>query len=211
MDRRRKFIDLLVKATETRDTAFGIDINGLIEHLDRTDFFIAPATTKYSYCYDGGLCDHSIALYEVLSKLNSMLVNPYPEDTIIIVALLHDLYKADYYESYVTNKKIYCEDGNKYDEMGRYKWVSEKAFKVKDASSRLLIGTGGVHSYMLISSFVTLTNDEVIALVNHPIGLDASSYHSDLPHILQRCNLVALLHSAEVLSNYCYGNIKDEL
>lgn len=201
---KEKFIDILNSVNNTRDERYGkYDVDGLIEFLENSDFFDAPASTKYSYSYKGGLCEHSIAVYNTLSSLNKLLKNPYPEDTIILVGLLHNLYKVNYFEPSVINKKVYCPSGSKYDDNGRFDWVSEKVYKIKDASERLLIGTGGVHSYMLISSYGLLTNDETIALVNYPIGLDSSNYHFDLPHIMNRCNLTVILNAAENMCSYC--------
>lgn len=209
---REKYINLLKTAGENRGADQGyydFDATNLINYLDRNGFFEAPASTKYGYSYAGGLCQHSLEVYDIMLKLNSTLKNPYPVESIILVALLHDIYKTNYYEDTFINKKVYSKNGSKYDENGRYDWVSEKTYKVKDANDRLLISTGGVTSYMLISSFITLNNDETIAIVNSPIGLDNATYHTDLPNIMHRCNLLTLLHSAEIMSNYCYDNLAD--
>jgi hypothetical protein len=209
---RERYINLLKTAGENRGAIIGyydFDDNNLINYLDHNGFFEAPASTKYGHSYPGGLCQHSLEVCDIMMKLNSTLKNPYPVESIILVALLHDIYKANYYEDTFINKKVYNINGSKYDENGRYDWVSEKVYKVKDANDRLLISTGGVTSYMLISSFITLNNDETIAIVNSPIGLDNATYHMDLPNIMHRCNLLTLLHSAEIMSNYCYDNLAE--
>lgn len=44
----------------------------LIEFLEKTDFFKAPASTKYHGNYEGGLLEHSMKVYEILKeKVNS--------------------------------------------------------------------------------------------------------------------------------------------
>lgn len=67
---------------------------------DDTDFFTSPASTKYHGNYVGGLADHSINVFDSLTLLNSEFRDKetsYPSDTIIIVALLHDLCKVNSY------------------------------------------------------------------------------------------------------------------
>ena len=68
----------------------------LLEWLESTDFFTAPASTKYHGAYPGGLVDHSLRVYDFL------IVSPYAvgtsAETRAICALLHDVCKAEYYE-----------------------------------------------------------------------------------------------------------------
>lgn len=204
---KEQFISILRKVNNTRDEHLGqYDVEGMIQFLEGSDFFEAPASTKYAFSHKGGLCEHSISVYKTLSKLNKTLKNPYPEDSIILIGLLHNIHKINYFESAVVNKKVYIPNGSKYDDNGRFDWVSEKVYKVKDPSERLLIGTGGVHSYMFVSSYGALSNDETIALVNYPIGLDSTNYHFDLPHIMNRCNLTVILNAAENMCSYCELN-----
>ena len=80
------FVELL--RTTNRD-----GIEELIRYLqEETDFFTAPASAKYHGAFESGLLMHSI---NVCAELN---LDPnskvYPSETIIIVALLHDICKA---------------------------------------------------------------------------------------------------------------------
>ena len=59
---KQKFIDLL-KSTNRPGVV------ELIEFLDRTDFFTAPASTKYHNAFEGGLLAHSLNVYECLKEL----------------------------------------------------------------------------------------------------------------------------------------------
>lgn len=66
----------------------------LLEWLESTDFFTAPASTKYHGAYPGGLVDHSLRVYDFL------IVSPYAvgtsAETRAICALLHDfMYLTD--------------------------------------------------------------------------------------------------------------------
>ena len=128
----------------------GADTQGLVEYLDNGDFFTAPASTLYHCNYTGGLCEHSLHVYDILEKLiNDFYPGKYSEDTIKIVALLHDISKVNFYEVYVKNEKIYNEKGSKSDNQGRFDWFAKEAYKVKDAKERFL---GGEHGNSTIHS-----------------------------------------------------------
>lgn len=70
-------------------------ITDLLGWLETTDFYTAPASTKYHGAYKGGLLEHSLNVYERLLKLAA----GYDLDSIAIVGLLHDLCKAEFYKS----------------------------------------------------------------------------------------------------------------
>ena len=73
----------------------------LLEWIEETDFFRAPASRQYHLAVAGGLCQHSLNVYKRLKKLLQNEYGdscPYSEETVAIVALLHDLCKADMYK-----------------------------------------------------------------------------------------------------------------
>ena len=67
----------------------------LLEWLERTDFFTAPASTRFHGAYPGGLVDHSLNVYFAL--IDGPYVKDYTMETRAICALLHDLCKVDFY------------------------------------------------------------------------------------------------------------------
>lgn len=68
----------------------------LLEWLKSTDFFTAPASTRFHGAYPGGLVKHSLNVYYALLG-NFNLRGLYSLQTQTIVALLHDMCKANYY------------------------------------------------------------------------------------------------------------------
>lgn len=68
----------------------------LLEWLKSTDFFTAPASTRFHGAYPGGLVKHSLNVYYALLG-NFNLRGLYSPQTQAIVALLHDVCKANYY------------------------------------------------------------------------------------------------------------------
>ena len=62
---KQQYVDTL-RQLKRKDS----DIEGLIAYLEATDFFKAPASTQYHCSFPGGLCLHSLNVYEALVKLN---------------------------------------------------------------------------------------------------------------------------------------------
>ena len=88
----------------------GADTQGLVEYLDSSDFFTAPASTQYHCGYKGGLCEHSMNVYHNLVKIIDSkvgLIPKYDKNSLLVVALFHDISKTNFYEMYVMNKKKY--------------------------------------------------------------------------------------------------------
>ena len=100
-----KFIELL-RSTKREG------IENLISFLEKTDFFTAPASTRFHGSYEGGLLEHSMKVYEILNyKLKNNVIDLFvPEDTIIIVALLHDICKANFYKVDIQNIIVIYDD-----------------------------------------------------------------------------------------------------
>ena len=107
---------------------------GLENKLVNSDFFDAPATTKYAYSYSGGLCQYCLDFYYNLCNLNKVLHLNLNEDSIKIVGLFNNIYKINYYKESSINVKEYREDGTKHDNLGNFEWVAERCFKIKEAS-----------------------------------------------------------------------------
>lgn len=84
-------------------------IEKLIAYLEKTDFFKAPASTRFHGNYEGGLLEHSLNVYHLLKE--KVAQKPYSEvisasdDTIILITLLHDICKTNYYVVDYRNKK----------------------------------------------------------------------------------------------------------
>ena len=87
---KEEYISLL-KSTERE----GID--SLISWLStETDFFTAPASTNKHGSYEGGLVRHSLSVYRILSNFSKNIPEA-RKDSIILIALLHDLCNVNFY------------------------------------------------------------------------------------------------------------------
>lgn len=196
-DNRITFESLLRSITRP-----GADIEGLINKLEREDFFYAPASTQFHCAYEGGLCEHSLHVYEQLKKLVEMEGINIPEESIIITALLHDISKMGFYTTYVANRKVYSPEGKRRDEQGTFDWVAEKAWKVKDAKERFLYGTHGQNSEFMTGVFIPLQLEESVAIINHMGITEKGETNYDLTSIFNKYPLASLLHSADMLATF---------
>ncbi|MBR9702940.1 metal-dependent phosphohydrolase [Candidatus Woesearchaeota archaeon] len=66
--------------------------------METSDYFTAPASTKYHGNFEGGLAAHSMAIYEVFKERVKQYGLDVPEESICICAFLHDYVKVDFYE-----------------------------------------------------------------------------------------------------------------
>lgn len=195
---KERFIELI------KGVSFeGADAEGLIKWLEASDFFTTPASTQFHACYEGGLCEHSLHVYDNLSKLVATYApNKYQEDSIRIVALLHDLAKVNFYTKEFKNKKIYSDTGKKSDEMGRFDWVSIPGYAVRDVSERFVVGTHGQNSVILINRFLPMTLEETAAVLWHMGCLDMGAMDKEISNVFNKYSLAVLLHTADLIATY---------
>ena len=165
----------------------------LLEWLEKTDFFKAPASTKFHSNYEGGLCEHSLKVYYRYKKL---IEQEFGEDyqkiisdeSIAIVALLHDLCKVNTYKTDYRNVKV---DGA---------WVQQPYFSVVDD---LPYGHGEKSVYM-ISGFMRLTREEAMAINWHMGAFDmrvkGGSYN--LSDAFYKFPTAFLFNVADMMSTY---------
>jgi hypothetical protein len=197
---KEEFIEIL--RTIERE---GAEIEKLITKLENSDFFYAPASIKYHNAFEGGLVDHCLNVYYNLMHL---LKYKYPDgsdisdDSIKIVALLHDLSKMNNYEPTYSNKKVYCEEGNKYDELGKFMWVSVPSWKVREASDRFIFGNHESTAEFMIRQFIPLTVEESSAILHHMGGMSWDSAKDNISEVYNKYPLGVMLHTADMLSTY---------
>lgn len=193
---KEKFIELLKRVNRS-------GIENLIDFLEKSDFFTAPDSTKSFRAYEGGLCEHALVRYDYLLKLSELSNDQevvHDDSSYLIVGLLADLSKTNYFEQFISNKKVYAPDGSKHDNMGNFDWVAESAWKVKDAEDRYVFGTLGHNAERMITEFIPLRDEESAAIIHL-----RSSYENpnlSIIPIYKNYPLAAMLNAAEMLTNY---------
>lgn len=153
MTAKERFIEIY-KKNITREGA-----DKLLEYLESpaSDFFTAPASARYHSSYEGGLCEHSLNVYDCLvSYLKSDRAKQfgfeYTDESIAIASLLHDLCKIGVYKKGFRNVK---------DERGA--WQRVDTFEYDD---KLPYGHGEKSVY-IISGYMRLTREEAFAIRYH--------------------------------------------
>ncbi|MBR4003485.1 MAG: hydrolase [Clostridia bacterium] len=174
----------------------------LLEWLKKTDFFIAPASTKFHSAVAGGLCFHSLQTYKrfkqnLENEYGDELNNKVSNETIAIIALLHDVCKTDCYKIDYRNVKVNNE------------WTKQPYYSFNDS---LPYGHGEKSVYM-ISGFMKLTREEALAINWHMGGFDSrvlggSSY--SLSAAFSQHPLCVLFHIADIQASYLDEEINNK-
>lgn len=181
MTNKERYIKLL-KSTPR------LGIDNLINWLETTDFFDAPASTKYHNSKPGGLLEHSLNVYDELHRswlLDELL--GIEEDSIIIVSLLHDICKADFYIE--TTRNVKREDG---------KWYKEPYYSVDD---REPLGHGE-KSVILAMKYIDLTDLEIAAIRWHMGGFEPKENYNSISKTYSENPLALYLHIADLKATY---------
>ena len=163
----------------------------LLEWLEKTDFFIAPSSTKFHGNYEGGLVEHSVNVYNCLKMLVNEYKKQFPDyeisdETIAISALLHDLCKTNFYVKGFRNVKN--------EETGQ--WEKKEIYTIND---KLCMGHGEGSVYM-IQAFMKLNRDEALAIRWHMNGFDNAVRGGDfsMNGAKEQTPLVTLLQIADL-------------
>ena len=126
----------------------------LLEYLLSSDFFIAPASSKYHNNFEGGLAEHSINVYKRLKKLidnEDSMYKKYNDESIAIIGLLHDLCKINFYKLDYKNQKI------------NGQWESVQYYKIDEVYP---FGHGEKSVY-IINRYMALNPIEALAINWH--------------------------------------------
>ena len=156
----------------------------LLDYLMKSDFFTAPASARFHSSYEGGLCDHSLNVYDCLKsyieRAKEKYGYSYSDESIAIVALLHDLCKIAVYKKGFRNVK---------DESGAWKKVD--TFEYDD---QLPYGHGEKSVY-IITGYMRLTREEAFAIRYH---MGYSSEREDPRNISQAFEMFPLAFAVHV-------------
>ena len=167
----------------------------LLEYLQSpaSDFFEAPASTRFHGVYKGGLVDHSLNVYDCLNDYLSRErvkrvygLDQISDETIAVVALLHDLCKINVYHPGKRNVKINGE------------WQSVDTFEYHDA---LPYGHGEKSVYM-ITGFMRLSRDESFAIRYHMGFSSGNDDPRSIGYTFEHFPLAFALSTADMEATY---------
>ena len=185
LDYKKKFIGIY-KAKIKREGA-----DELLAFLEGSDFFTAPASTRYHGSHEGGLCEHSINVYECLCdylarpRVKEKYGMNYSEESIAIVSLLHDICKTNFYVETTRNVK---ENGV---------WKSVPYYTIDD---QLPYGHGEKSVY-IASGYMRLTRDEAFAIRYH-MGFSGNEEVNTVGQAFAKFPLAVALATADMEAAY---------
>ena len=179
----------------------------LMDYIEKSDFYKAPASTRFHLSCEGGLLQHSLNVYDALIGrmqlqedgeyhyiVSGKSIASFSLGTLTVVALLHDICKTGFYAIEYRNKKIYSDTGSKRDAAGLFDWKVVSTYTINDKNPY----GHGEKSVMMIEEFVKLSMEERYAIRWH-MGM-ANCGQEQLQAFNASCELyplVLLLHNAD--------------
>lgn len=187
-DSREKFLKLY------RENIHRPGADALLDYLcsPACDFFTAPASTRYHGAYAGGLCEHSINVYECLKdylkrpRVQELYHLHCSEESLAVISLLHDVCKINCYKPSFRNVK---------DENGVWKKVP--TFEFDDP---LPYGHGEKSVY-IIGGFLRLSREEAFAIRFH-MGFSGSEEVRLVGNAFEHFPLAFALATADMEATY---------
>lgn len=162
-------------------------IGSLLEWLDKVGFYEAPASTKHHGAYPGGLVEHSNNVYRRLVMLAAgedkrlkRTTPEYSEETLAVVALLHDVCKVGVYHPEEKD--------------GKRQYIFKDGFPYGH----------GEKSVLYIMRHIFLTEEEALAIRWHmgPYDKAAQGDTRDLSRVFEKSRLAMLLYCADIMAAY---------
>jgi glutamate racemase len=189
MDPKERFLNIF-KQYVKREGA-----EDLLNWLLSTDFFEAPASARYHSAVAGGLCQHSLNVYDCLraylarprvQQVYGLVGEDYTEESVAIVALLHDLCKIGCYRPGFRNVK---------DERGQWQKVATYNFEDDFPFGH------GEKSVWMVMKYMKLTDQEAFAIRYH-MGFSGEEDARTVGQALAKFPLAFALNVADSEATY---------
>lgn len=186
-------------------------IENLLEFIRKSDFYTAPASYRFHLAEEGGLLIHSLHVYDCLmnkknNPLWSAMLKDVDDETLIVVALLHDICKTYYYGTELKNQKTYDEEKVKvanprmvkHDANGDFIWETVPAYTIDD---KYPLGHGS-KSIIFAMQYIKLSMTEIAAIIHHMGAYCDSSQWNTLGQAYSKYPLALALHEADIEATY---------
>lgn len=188
MSAKEEFIEIYQSNIERRGA------QQLLDYLtsDASDFFTAPSSTRYHGSYEGGLVEHSVNVYHCLTdylsrpRTKELYRMDYSQETVALVALLHDICKLNFYKVDYRNAKN-----------DKGVWEKVPYYTIDDT---LPYGHGEKSVYIL-SSYMRLSREEAFAIRYH-MGFSGCEDKNSIGKAFEMFPLALALHVADMEATY---------
>ena len=170
---------------------------------DECDFFTAPASTRYHGSYPGGLCEHSLDVYDMAVRLAEIfseeirrrylvLNRPYSRqdfmESLAVASLFHDLCKVNFYTMRTRNRNaVYAVD------------------------EQLPFGGHGSKSVFILSKYLKDLKDEEAIAINCHMGFSRSEDNSvSVGESFEYSPLAWIVHTADSAATFLLDRSNEE-
>ena len=172
-----QFVELL-KSTKREG------IENLIDFLKKSDFFKAPASTRFHGSFEKGLMEHSMKVETSFVPINIS------QESLILIALLHDICKTNFYKVDYRNAK---------NALGV--WEKVPYYTVEDT-----IPYGhGEKSVMMITEYIKLTPEEKYAIRWHMGYTEPKELYGTIGEAFKKYPIALLMHEADLEATYFFN------
>lgn len=157
----------------------------LMTFLKEEGFLDAPASTKYHGNYEGGLFDHSWQVYQELKMLTEKIGLKWQRyESPFVIGVFHDLCK---YDQYILVPGDYEGDPVHY-----------------EYNTKTVLKGHGAKSVMLLSRFITLTEEEMLCIRYH-MGAYEKEEWAEFDAAIRKYQTVLYTHTADMLASKVRG------
>lgn len=166
----------------------------LLTWLDHSDFFIAPASSRYHLSERGGLLLHSLNVYDEMTRLSKVYEQyaDVSDESIAIMALFHDLCKVNFYKQDTRNVK---RDGE---------WTTVPFYTIEE---KFPFGGHGSKSMFILQQFIQLTPEEACGINCH-MGL--SEHERSIGAVYEMFPSAWMLHAADEAATFLIESEKTD-
>lgn len=172
-------------------------LDKLLDWLEKSDFYEAPASTKYHGNYEGGLLEHSLNVYDCIKRIAANYEDKnVSAESLAIASLFHDVCKVNFYQKGYRNVK---------DESGH--WVQKEIYEINE---KFPIGHGEKSCIILQWFFKKLEVPELLAIRYHMGSFDAAVKGGDfgISKAYEMAPLAVMLHLADLEATYLWEEIR---
>lgn len=174
-------------------------IDKLMAYIRKSDFYTAPASTKYHLSCAGGLLQHSLNVLDALRgiltqtedgweyRVAGQKILTISEESLVIIALLHDICKTYFYTTSTRNAKN--------EQTG--KWEKVPFYTVSD---KMPLGHGA-KSAMIVKQYMELTTTEMYAIWWH-MGFTDTQDAATLSQAIDAQPIIWALHTADMMASH---------
>lgn len=173
--------------------------DAMLNYFRKSDFYTAPASTRFHLSCEGGLLQHSLNVLDCLrdalrydrdSKrweywVCGKCVDSITDESAVVIALCHDLCKTNFYTTSLRNQKN--------DQTGR--WEKVPYYSVDD---KMPMGGHGWKSAFLAMKFMPLESVEVYAVRYHMGFSDIGDAAGDLRNAIEAHPIIWAVHDADM-------------